>query len=375
MTTVRNQSYAAVSHAAGAAGKLFSKAIKDTEADRKAEARKAKWDMDNSGDVSEQEAYVAEMAILSRQKAILDIILLVRDKIRQFTSSAYATRELKKVFHKYDPDGSGALSWFEFDKALKDMGVNINGDELEHLMEIFDADGDGELYWGEFVGWCDERVPLSLDKMRLIISTQAGPAQSRKGKGLDATTEPSSAYKKAWLDVHAAAVDEDVAGVAIKSRAGFSPLVGNVRLLGDGKKVKEALQRRKQMRAQVIQDLRKMITDTSGDMPLKQQLDILWARFDTNGDGIINWREFTSGMKSMGHDLSPGELSTIMKEFDTNCDGALDYVELVGHLMPTTSTSVEEDFDRLTTMRRSMLLTRGISRAGVPTPGGGGGRI
>jgi hypothetical protein len=33
-----------------------------------------------------------------------------------------------------------------------------------------------------------------------------------------------------------------------------------------------------------------MITDTSGDMPLKQQLDILWARFDTNGDGIINWR-------------------------------------------------------------------------------------
>jgi hypothetical protein len=42
MTTVRNQSYASVSHAAGAAGKLFSKAIKDTEADRKAEARKVR---------------------------------------------------------------------------------------------------------------------------------------------------------------------------------------------------------------------------------------------------------------------------------------------------------------------------------------------
>jgi hypothetical protein len=37
----------------------------------------------------------------------LDIILLVRDKIRQFTSAAYATRELKKVFDKFDPDGSG----------------------------------------------------------------------------------------------------------------------------------------------------------------------------------------------------------------------------------------------------------------------------
>ena len=30
----------------------------------------AKWDKDNSGDVSEEEAYVAEMAILTRQKAV-----------------------------------------------------------------------------------------------------------------------------------------------------------------------------------------------------------------------------------------------------------------------------------------------------------------
>ena len=37
----------------------------------------------------------------------MDIILLVRDKIRQFTSPAYATRELKKVFDKFDPDDSG----------------------------------------------------------------------------------------------------------------------------------------------------------------------------------------------------------------------------------------------------------------------------
>jgi hypothetical protein len=42
---------------------------------------------------------------------ILDIILLVRDKIRQFSSSAYATRELKKVFLKFDPDGNSSISW------------------------------------------------------------------------------------------------------------------------------------------------------------------------------------------------------------------------------------------------------------------------
>lgn len=42
MTTQHNQSYAAVSSQAGEAGKLFSKAIQETEADRKAEARKVR---------------------------------------------------------------------------------------------------------------------------------------------------------------------------------------------------------------------------------------------------------------------------------------------------------------------------------------------
>jgi hypothetical protein len=60
------------------------------------------------------------------------------------------------------PLRSGAISWFEFDKALTDLGVNVNQAELEHLMEIFDSDGDGELYWTEFVEWCDDRVPLSM---------------------------------------------------------------------------------------------------------------------------------------------------------------------------------------------------------------------
>jgi hypothetical protein len=42
MSTRVNQSYAAVSSNAGEAGRLYSQAIKDTEKDRKAEARKVR---------------------------------------------------------------------------------------------------------------------------------------------------------------------------------------------------------------------------------------------------------------------------------------------------------------------------------------------
>jgi Ca2+-binding EF-hand superfamily protein len=33
------------------------------------------------------------------------------------------------------------------------MGVNMNTEELVHLMEIFDTDGDGNIFWQEFVEW------------------------------------------------------------------------------------------------------------------------------------------------------------------------------------------------------------------------------
>ena len=74
-----------------------------------------------------------------------------------------------------------------------------------------------------------------------------------------------------------------------------------------------------------------MVSRTGADVSVKQQLEIIWRRFDVDGNGIISWKEFASGMKSMGLDYSSDELSQIMKEFDTNCDGALDWLEFVGH--------------------------------------------
>ena len=288
----------------------------------------------------------------------------MRDKIRQFTSPAYATRELKKVFAKFDPDDSKSISWFEFDKALSDLGVNVNQAELEHLMEIFDSDGDGELFWPEFVEWCDDRVPLSLDKMRKIIASHEGNAKSTKMSGT--RKGPSLAYMKAWLDVHGKAADADIETVAAPNQANASALVSNVRLLGDAAKVESALKKRRASRGEIVEKLRRVISEKSGDLPLQQQMDMVWSRFDVNGDGIINWKEFTAGMKSMGLDFSSEELSAIMKEFDTNCDGALDYVEFVGHLMPKQTSSIEDEFARLSTARKAMLHVRGISRAGKP---------
>jgi len=343
----------------GNSAKVFSKALRDTEADRKHAAKQAKWDTDDSGDIDEEEAYIAEVALLERQKAMMDIILLIRDKIRMFSGSAYATRELKKVFRKFDPDGDGAISWFEFDKALQEMGVQVTVQEMEHLMEMFDAGGDGHIEWNEFIAWCDDRIPLNMEKMRRIITAHEGNKKMASDK-----PAVSKGYMKKWLEVHKNSVDMDIKAVTAGPTA--SSMVGNVKLLGDGSKVTAALSNRKRTRKDVVDSLRaKVISKSAANISMKDQLDQVWTKFDANGDGIINWKEFVQGMSNMGIEFTPADLSAIMKEFDTNCDGAIDYVEFVGHLLPTETTDLSDTFERCTMARRAMLQTRGIERAGT----------
>lgn len=350
---------AASATVAGTAGKLYSKALRDTEADRQKKATDAKWDRDGSGHVDEEEAYVAEMAMLERQKAILDIVLLIRDKIRQFSATSYANIELKKVFRKFDPDGSGEISWFEFDNALSEWGINITEDEMGHLMELFDADGSGQIAWTEFVTWCDDRIPLSMDKIRAVLEYHKGAKEASKKEG----PKVSKAYKQKWLEIHRDNVDMDI---AVVTQGKSTSVIGNVKLVGDRAKVEAALEKRRTKRKVVVDQLRNAVATKAGDLPLKDMLDKVWEQFDVNGDGTINWKEFNQGMSSLGLEFTPKELSEIMQEFDTNCDGVLDYVEFVGQFIPPDTTDVDTDFDRCTTARKAMLTSRGISREGQP---------
>ena len=315
--------------------------------------------------------YVAEQALLSRQKAILDIILLLREKIASYcTGRGHVSTILLKVFKKFDEDNNGTVDWYEFDRAMIHLGVRVSEEELAQLMEIFDADGTGEIRWREFLDWVDDRKPMTMAKMRRIIAAHEGSAYAAKKKHA-ADAPPSHAYMKAWLEVHGEATEAHVAEVAARGSrpADGATLTDSVKLLGGASKIDAAMATRKKSRVEVIDALRAAVLKRSGDVPLRRQLEIIWRRFDPTGAGIVDWRAFTHGMRSLGLNYSTDELTQIMKEFDTNCDGHLDWVEFVGHLMPRESDDVAAEFERLSMARKAMLRSKGISRAGEGTPG------
>lgn len=58
---------------------------------------------------------------------------------------------LKKQFKLIDLDGSGALDFGEFSKALNDFKMNVAEDEAENLFSIFDKNHDGTINFEEFM--------------------------------------------------------------------------------------------------------------------------------------------------------------------------------------------------------------------------------
>ena len=122
--------------------------------------------------------------------------------------------------------------------------------------------------------------------------------------------------------------------IAAGGRFKGATLTDGVKLMGGASKIDAAMATRKKSRVEVIDALRAAVLKRSGDVPLRRQLEIIWRRFDPTGAGVVDWRVFTHGMRSLGLDYSTDELTQIMKEFDANCDGHIDWVEFVGHLMP-----------------------------------------
>jgi len=59
--------------------------------------------------------------------------------------------EMAKAFKLFDDDESGKISIRNLRRVARELGENMNDDELRAMIDEFDKDGDGEISTDEFV--------------------------------------------------------------------------------------------------------------------------------------------------------------------------------------------------------------------------------
>merc|ERR1711871_1381369 len=90
---------------------------------------------------------------VKRLKEVLKV--KIEQKCKGRASGAYArtsAHEMKKIFHEFDSDGGGTLSYDEFKEALRmKLGLmNVSDKDLDALTKEFDKDGSGHITFDEF---------------------------------------------------------------------------------------------------------------------------------------------------------------------------------------------------------------------------------
>ncbi|KAL5715854.1 hypothetical protein ACHQM5_017618 [Ranunculus cassubicifolius] len=74
-----------------------------------------------------------------------------------------------------------------------------------------------------------------------------------------------------------------------------------------------------------------------------EDLEQIFKRFDTNGDGKISISELKSVITALGSEPSPTELQTMMAAIDTNGDGFIDLKEFSEFYLQSSGVDKEQE--------------------------------
>lgn len=107
-------------------------------------------------------------------------LILGRFKAKLIKRGAKGMIGLKKQFKIMDSDGSGALDYNEFKKALDDYRVGCTDPEVDQVFQIFDRNRDGTINFEEFI----QAILGELNDFRVNLIHQAFKKLDENGNGV-----------------------------------------------------------------------------------------------------------------------------------------------------------------------------------------------
>ncbi|ODQ65166.1 EF-hand protein [Nadsonia fulvescens var. elongata DSM 6958] len=146
---------------------------RDLSEDQRQEIKEAfgLFDMDNDGHLDFHETKVA-MRALGFEAKKPEVLKIIRDHDRSgrglISFDDFSTvmaekilsrdplEEIRRAFALFDDDNTGKISLRNLRRVAKELGENLDEDELQAMIDEFDLDQDGEINEEEFIAICTD---------------------------------------------------------------------------------------------------------------------------------------------------------------------------------------------------------------------------
>lgn len=238
-------------------------------------------DLNRDGDISADELYkVLSKVDVTMSKGEIDAS--VEQVLRKIASGADDFASLKEYVRilvtRFDKNGDGLISFEELCNGLSHFKVNLNNQERNSLMRRLDFNRDGD---------------ITIDEIYQALRPYENGAQL------------PNFSKLATVDRRSPTISPD----------------------------KVSFRQKELERITVDEVINKVKKGASKYQSFKHFVSALMRRYDSDGDGYLNFKELSEGLKHDGILLTQEEKLQLMKHLDSDCDGVVSRDEIFHALL------------------------------------------
>jgi len=297
-----------------------------------------RFDKDKDGSLDYRE-FVSFFA--DEQNAETQGLVSLRDEIKRLSRRGNGRApDYAKVFRAFDVDGSGGVDRREFRAGLEDMGFELNSQDLTAVLDHFDANGDGKISVAEFARFAESDV---VGKVATALRREMRRLKRRKGGDFalkDAfrriDRNGSGAISRGELDA-----ELDRLGVRLTARE-LDDVLARFDRDGDGRVDYDEFSRfaetAKPGEDAILDRLRALVRRALGD---GLSLGDCFKHFDRDGSGDLDELEFERGLKKLGVSVTSIEVAHLMDEFASRRSGCIRYEDFSQAVSPAGESEPE----------------------------------
>jgi len=305
--------------------------------------------------------------------------------------------DVRAAFYRFDVNNDGSIDKKELKQMLIATGKSPSDQEVETLFKKGDIDGDGEINLQEFIRMMFPKAVEALTKLQKSFKNVSEIKQSFRKYDIDGDGHisrdelrhvMSSKFSECEVDSVFALGDMDQSGcidyqefvllMLSNASSTLTRLSSKFRGIGDVKSAfkqfdinkdgqisKDELKNGMRLSDEEL-DVIFAVGDLDGDGEINigefirvmcpsaagalarfrnsfrsvEEVVSAFKSMDLNGDGALNKQELMEGMNSFGKSFSQDEVNNVFAMADINSDGEINYTEFVAMLFPAASSAL-----------------------------------